>query len=212
MTQTIRHVDVIGDAFKYLFGTATIKDLHKTTSIAKVLTHNIKLWGMILSFLKTAAKFDFQLKQNKHLIDRLKRIYDRTTILQQEITSLTQTFQRTMKDSMNVMFTYKKFLVTYILLISQRIATLTLLQAQALEYLNDIELLITGNMSPCMLSSTQIRDMFTKPLTDDHSSFFITDPDPTHFYSVQKLFILCIRRLHKSTPLMYSTFCLLSYR
>ena len=74
---------------------------------------------------QTAAEFDFQLKQNKNLVDRLKIIYNRTTVLQQEITTLTQIFQRTITDFTNTMFTYNKFLITYISLINQRIAALT---------------------------------------------------------------------------------------
>ena len=181
-------LNVIGDAFKYLFGTATTRDLHKTTSIAKRIDTQVRTMGHNLNTFKdqTAAEFDFQLKQNKNLVDRLKIIYNRTTVLQQEITTLTQTFQRTMTDFTNTMFTYNKFLITYVSLINQRIAALTLLQAQALEYLHDIEQLITGKISPRMIPLTQIQEIFTmitKRLTDDRSSFFITDPDPTHFYS-----------------------------
>ena len=142
-------INVIGNAYKYLFGTATTKDLQKTTSI----------------------------------------------------------FQRAMTDLTSTMFTYNKFLITYISLINQRIAALTLLQAQALEYLNDIEQLVTGKISPRMLPLTQIQEIFTMittRLTDDRSSFFITDPDPTHFYSAPNFLFYALGEhiyLHLSIPL-----------
>ena len=82
---------------------------------------------------------------------------------------------------------YATSLITYIPKINQRIAALTLLQAQALVYLNDIELLITGKISLHMLPLTQIQDIFTmitERLTDDHSSILKTNPDLTHFYSI----------------------------
>ena len=181
-------INVIGDAYKYLFGTATTKDLQKTTSIAKRIDTQFQTMGHNLNTFKdqTAAEFDFQLKQNKNFVDKLKTIYNRISVLQQEITTLTQIFQRTMTDFTSTMFTYNKVLITYISLINQGIAALTLLQAQALEYLNDIEQLVTGKISPRLLPLTQIQEIFTmitKRLTDDRSSFFIIDPDPTHFYS-----------------------------
>ena len=120
------------------------------------------------------------------MIDRLKITYNKTALLQQEITALTKTFRQTTNELTYMMFTYNKFLLTYISLINQRIAALTLLQAQALEYLQDITLLLTNKISPRLVPITSVQEIFSKitqHLIDERSSFFIINPDPTHFYN-----------------------------
>ena len=81
---------------------------------------------------------------------------------------------------------YGKYMMTYTTLVSQSIAALTMLQTQALEYLQDANLLLIGKISIRMLPIERLEEIYKvvqTHLNNERSSFFITDPYPINFYN-----------------------------
>ncbi len=186
-------MNVVGTGFRYLFGLATVKDVHKTIDITKQIETEQE--GVIQSLNKLKAQsvtqLNLQLRQNKNMIDRLKLTYNRTAIIQKELATLSNTVRQTTTDFYDSMLKYSKYLLTYTALVNQRIAALTLLQTQALEYLHDIQLLMTAKISPRLVPIETIKDIFqtiTTRLSEERSTFFITNPNPVYFYNNPNFF------------------------
>ena len=118
------------------------------------------------------------------MIDRLKVTYNRTATIQQELMTLSNAVKQTTTDLYDIMFMYSKYLLTYPALVNQRIAALTLLQTQALEYLQDIQLLMTTKISPRLIPVETVNDIFqtiTARLSEERSTFFITNANAVQF-------------------------------
>ena len=97
----------------------------------------------------------------------------------------------------------------YTTLISQRIAALTILQAQALKYFLDANLLLKDKISIRMLPIKRLEEIFYKIIQThfnaERSSFFITDPNLVNVYNASNflLQIVCsiYVTLHLRIPL-----------
>ena len=186
-------INVVGTGFRYLFGLATVKDVHKTVDLTKQIESEQEGVIQTLNKLKaqSVSQLNLQLRQNKNMIDRLKVTYNRTAIIQQELMTLSNTVKQTTTDLYDIMFMYSKYLLTYTALVNQRIAALTLLQTQALEYLQDIQLLMTTKISPRLIPVETVNDIFqtiTARLSEERSTFFITNANPVQFYSNPNFF------------------------
>ena len=81
----------------------------------------------------------------------------------------------------------------YTTLINQRIAALTILQAQALKYFQDANLLLKGKISIRMLPIEKLEEIFYKiiqtHLNAERSSFFITDPNLVNVYNASNFLL-----------------------
>ena len=132
-------MNVVSKGFRYLFSLATVKDIHKKIHITKQIETEQE--GVIQSLNKLKAQsvsqLSLQLRQNKNMIDRLRQTYNRTMIIQKELMTLSNTVRWMTTDLYDIMFTYNKYLLTCTALVNQRVAALTLLQTQALKYLQD---------------------------------------------------------------------------
>ena len=100
----------------------------------------------------------------------------------------------------------------YTTLISQRIAALTMLKTQVLEYLQEVNLLLIGKISIRMLPIERLKEIYKiiqTHLNTERSSFFITDPNPVNYYNASKFLFYTTTDsmyLHLRIPLYQVTF------
>ena len=177
--------NAVGKGFRYLFNTATLDDIHKSLhTVQQIATRQNKLLLQVDNIKAQAANYmSLQTRQNHNLIERIRNTVKRTTILQQQMTALTNSIRRSNTDLSTALF---KYMMTYTMLVSQRIAALTMLQTQALEYLQDANLLLIGKLSIRMLPIERLEEIYKvvqTHLNNERSSFFITDPNPINFYN-----------------------------
>ena len=76
------------------------------------------------------------------------------------MTVLTNSIRRSTTDLPTALLAYGKNMMTYTTLISQRIAVLTLLQTQALEYFQDASLLLIGKIAIRMLPIEKLEEIY----------------------------------------------------
>ena len=180
--------NAVGKGFRYLFNTATLNDIHKSThTIQQIEARQAGIMHQLDHVKAQAADYmTLQTKQNHNLLERLRNTVNRTNILQQELNTMTQAIRQSTNDISTVLLAYSKYLLTYTTLVNQRIAALTMLQAQAIEYLQDANLLVIGKISNRMLPIDRLEEIYNiiqAQLTKERSSFFITDPNPINFYN-----------------------------
>ena len=180
--------NAVGKGFRYLFNTATLDDIHKSShTVQQIATRQNKLLLQVDNIKAQAANYmSLQTRQNHNLLERIRNTVNRTTILQQQMTVLTNSIRRSNTDLSTALLAYGKYMMTYTTLVSQRIAALTMLQTQALEYLQDANLLLIGKISIRMLPIERLEEIYKvvqTHLNNERSSFFITDPNPINFYN-----------------------------
>ena len=211
--------DFVGKSFKFLFGTATSSDINKFVSVATVLDDRVK--NVEMKHNKLISDFvsyiDIKNRQNKQLTEAIEINYNRTEILSKDIQSTTKymaSLAHTVKDELqniyNVFFLYNKFLITHVSLIDQRLAALHHMQIQSIEFLQSIQLLLTGKISPRLITQLQVKKLYkiiSKHLQKNYPSFVITNPDINNFYdSPNYLFYAIDKHLYIQVKIPLSSY------
>ena len=105
--------------------------------------------------------------QTKQLTEAIEINYNCMEILSKDIQSMAKymaSLAHTVKDELqniyNVFFLYNKFLMTHVSLINQRLAALHHMQIQLIEFLQSIQLLLTGKMSPRLITQLQVKKQY----------------------------------------------------
>ena len=108
---------------------------------------------------QAANYMSLQTRQNHNLLEQIRNTVNRTTILQQKMTALTNSIRRSNTDLSTALLAYGKYMMTNTTLVSQRIAALTMLQTQALECLQDANLLLIGKISIRILPIERLEEI-----------------------------------------------------
>ena len=73
--------------------------------------------------------------------------------------SLAHTVKDELQNKYKVIFLYNKFLMTHVSLIDQRLAALHHMQIQTIEFLQSIQLLLTGKISSRLIAQLKIKKL-----------------------------------------------------
>ena len=141
--------NAVGKGFRYIFNTATLDDIYKSShTVQQIATRQNKLLLQVDNIKAQAANYmSIQTRKNHNLLERIRNKVSRTIILQQQMTALTNSIRRSNTELSTALLAYGKYMMTYTMLVSQRVAALTMLQKQALEYLQNANLLLIGKIS-----------------------------------------------------------------
>ena len=196
-------IDIVGEGMKFLFGTATYQDINKFVTLASTLDDKFsdvetKHNNLVTDF---TSFVDVQNRLHKRLLDKIDLNYNRTEILSKTLNDLTSYVelikQGNQQELRNYFDNYNKYLVTYTTLIDQRLAPLHYIQIQTIEFLQSVQLLLSGKISPRLISQLQVKKLYRnvkKQLQKNYPNFVITNADINNFYDTPNYLFYTIER------------------
>lgn len=178
-------LDPIGHLYSWAFGLVTRSELEKFISTIEALDKTIHTIGDKHNLLADDLISFIALQNNKtsQLLQRIELNYQRTETLQANLRNLRAAIQGLVQEHMGL---YEKYLHATFTLITQRLTSLQYYQVQTIEFLQHVQLLITGKISPRFIEAATIEKLYEdiqRDLNKHYPTFFITNTDVSAFYN-----------------------------